>query len=151
MASNMTNQWPHTVVHRAMAGCCGRLFALNCETPILRAAEAHPSSSAFFVPSAIAARTPRISGISNRYSKLLEFPVTYTKQTTAPLSNRYRFAFLKRPVFRRLPSYSFPNAPSTFANCKAQFRALQSPQIATATEIALGGQTISAAKGTNIP
>ena len=36
----------------------------------------------------------RISAISNRYNKLLEFLVTDTKQTTAPHSNRY-----KTPLF----------------------------------------------------
>src|SRR5487761_32047 len=34
--------------------------------------------------------------ISNRYNKLLEFPVTDTKQTTDPLSNRYKNALLSR-------------------------------------------------------
>lgn len=37
---------------------------------------------------------PLISAISNRYTKLLEFRVTDTKQTTAPHSNRY-----KTPLF----------------------------------------------------
>src|SRR5487761_508332 len=33
-----------------------------------------------------------ISAISNRYSKLLELPVTYTKHTAALRSNRYKFS-----------------------------------------------------------
>src|SRR5579859_4115799 len=36
---------------------------------------------------------PLTSRISNRYNKLLESRVTHTKQTIAPRSNRYRFAF----------------------------------------------------------
>jgi len=33
-----------------------------------------------------------ISCISNRYTKLLEFGVTYTKQTTGTHSNRHKYA-----------------------------------------------------------
>ncbi len=40
-----------------------------------------------------------ISAISNRYSKLLEFSVTYTKQTVDPSSNRYKNAVLSGRVF----------------------------------------------------
>jgi len=45
-----------------------------------------------------------ISAISNRYSKLLEFPVTYTKQTAAPNSNRYKNAVLPGRIFGALGS-----------------------------------------------
>src|SRR5487761_394249 len=39
--------------------------------------------------------------ISNRYNKLLEFGVTYTKQTTEPISNRYKIRFIFAPLLRR--------------------------------------------------
>src|SRR5487761_209110 len=49
----------------------------------------------------------RIAHISNRYSKLLELPLTYRKQTTAPRSNRYKILFISRrsaaPFFRSAP------------------------------------------------
>jgi hypothetical protein len=50
-------------------------------------------------------RTPNLgpfSAISNRYSKLLELPVTYTKQTTAPISNRYKMPLCARQVFAQI-------------------------------------------------
>jgi len=37
--------------------------------------------------------TPPSQLISNRYNKLLEFPVTYTKQTIEPIYNRYKSRF----------------------------------------------------------
>ena len=40
---------------------------------------------------------PRISAISNRYKKLLEFRVTDTKQTPAPHSNRYKTPLSRGP------------------------------------------------------
>ena len=43
---------------------------------------------------------PRISAISNRYNKLLEFRVTDTKQTTAPHSNRYKTPLSPVPLAR---------------------------------------------------
>src|SRR5487761_1159804 len=39
--------------------------------------------------------------ISNRHNKLLETPVTYTKQTAGPISNRYRIRFISAPLLRR--------------------------------------------------
>ena len=41
------------------------------------------------------------SPLSNRYNKLLEFSVSYTKKTIAPHSNRYKMA-LSRNRFRAL-------------------------------------------------
>jgi len=43
---------------------------------------------------------PPTSGTSNRYNKLLEIRVNHTKQTTAPLSNRYKIAFLQTSAAR---------------------------------------------------
>ena len=45
------------------------------------------------IPVALAEHPSRNSAISNRYKKLLEFPVTYTKQTLGPHSNRYKNHF----------------------------------------------------------
>jgi hypothetical protein len=45
-----------------------------------------------------------ISAISNRYSKLLEVPVTYTKQTTDAHSNRYKNTVLSGRIFGVLGS-----------------------------------------------
>ena len=62
-----------------------------------------------------------ISRISNRYSKLLEFGVTYTKQTTDVHSNRYKMA-LSRNRFRALkcviPSDTIASTKSIFAGQK---------------------------------
>jgi len=41
---------------------------------------------------------PLTSRTSNRYNKLLESPVTRTKQTIALRSNRYRFAIFAAPI-----------------------------------------------------
>jgi len=49
------------------------------------------------VPSRSPAFWPQPSPISNRYNKLLESPVTHTKQTTAPRSNRYKIRFSPQP------------------------------------------------------
>ncbi|HKV29230.1 MAG TPA: hypothetical protein VJN90_13240 [Candidatus Acidoferrales bacterium] len=52
-----------------------------------------------------------ISAISNRYNKLLEFPVTYTKQTTAHHSNRYKIALLSTRIDRaKTESTASPSA-----------------------------------------
>jgi len=46
--------------------------------------------------------------ISNRYNKLLEFRVTYTKQTIGPHSNRYKKPFLPR---RSAPTFFASTRP----------------------------------------
>jgi len=43
---------------------------------------------------------PPASRTSNRYNKLLEIRVSYTKHTTAPLSNRYKIALLQTAAER---------------------------------------------------
>ncbi|HEV2222144.1 MAG TPA: hypothetical protein VGR84_03995 [Candidatus Acidoferrales bacterium] len=69
--------------HRyAQEGGATAIFATDLDTP-----------ERFHQPIA-ACHLTLISAISNRYNKLLEFPVTDTKQTTAPHSNRY-----KTPLF----------------------------------------------------
>ena len=40
-----------------------------------------------------------VSAISNRYNKLLEFPVSYTTQRTALISNRYKMPLAAQRVF----------------------------------------------------
>ncbi|HEV2182564.1 MAG TPA: hypothetical protein VGR39_02680, partial [Candidatus Acidoferrales bacterium] len=52
-----------------------------------------------------------ISANSNRYNKLLEFLVTYTKQRTALISNRYKIALVAQRVFASLSC----NAPLAVA------------------------------------
>lgn len=44
-----------------------------------------------------AAITPRHNLISNRYTKILETPVSRRKQTTAPRSNRYKSSLFQPP------------------------------------------------------
>ena len=53
---------------------------------------------------------PPPAAISNRYNKLLESPVTYTKQTPRPISNRY-----KMRLFVSLPRSIFATAQSSLA------------------------------------
>ncbi|MHB8539609.1 MAG: hypothetical protein ACYDCD_01515 [Candidatus Acidiferrales bacterium] len=45
------------------------------------------------IPVALAQHPSRNPAISNRYNKLLELPVTCTKQTPGPQSNRYKNRF----------------------------------------------------------
>ena len=65
------------------------------------------------VPSRSPAFWPQPSPISNRYNKLLETPVTHTKQTTAPRSNRYknRFLFSCCSARRSTPRVAIPACP----------------------------------------
>ncbi len=44
-----------------------------------------------------------VSAISNRYNKLLEFPVTYTKQTVTLISNRYKMPLVAQRAFAPIP------------------------------------------------
>ena len=44
-----------------------------------------------------------VSAISNRYNKLLEFPVTYTKQKVALISNRHKMPLVAQPAFDQIP------------------------------------------------
>ena len=59
--------------------------------------------------------------ISNRYTELLKFRVTYTKQTTGVLSNRYKMALSRNP-FRALkcaiPSATIASTKNIFAGQK---------------------------------
>ena len=52
-----------------------------------------------------------VSAISNRYSKLLELPVTHTKHRTALISNRYKMALVAQRVFASISC----NAPLAVA------------------------------------
>jgi len=67
---------------------------------------------------------PQIGAISNRYNKLLEFPVNCTKQTIALRSNRYKNTFVPASRFFAplrsasvIPSVNFlTNAPNPVTN-----------------------------------
>jgi hypothetical protein len=56
----------------------------------------------------------RTSPISNRYNKLLEFPVTYTKHTLALRSNRYKNTFVPTSRFSAPLRSSFVIPPVNF-------------------------------------
>src|SRR5579859_2994838 len=47
-------------------------------------------------------RAPVSRPISNRYRKLLEFPVSYTKQRVALISNRYRMHVFVPDAFEQI-------------------------------------------------
>src|SRR5487761_881840 len=65
------------------------------------------------LPGRIPAIHARTRPISNRYTKLLELAVTYTKQTPAPISNRYinSFSFSCCSARRSTPHVAVPACP----------------------------------------
>ena len=78
-------------------------------------------------------RTITKSPFSNRYNKLLEVSASYTKQTVAPHSNRYKIA-LSRNRFRAL-NCVIPSDTIAFTNCifvgQQQFAETTSEEVTT--------------------
>src|SRR5579864_8223126 len=108
--------WPHPALSRRAklrpvllknSGVCARLIREVCSAMQAAAQQECPQIE-------FPVHTPcldPVSAISNRYNKLIEFLVTYTKQKVALISNRHKMPLVAQPAFDQIPR----NAPLAVA------------------------------------